>query len=121
MGGPTLRMLLERQGYVAFMLRALLEYVLDRAVAAGTLAETESRRFQVVMPEMSVRDMTMAAEALAQVGKTAVELRRANLIDDETAQRMIASVAVQLNVEMDLHALREKMQEETGARSQETE
>ena len=41
-------------------------------------------------------------------------MRRAELIDAETAQRMIASVAVQLNVEMDLHALREKMAEETG-------
>jgi hypothetical protein len=105
-------MLLERQGYVSFMLRALLEYVLDRAVAAGTLAETESRRFRVVMPELSIQDMARAAEALAQVGKTVVELRQANLIDAETAQQMIASVAVQLNVEMDLHALREKMQQE---------
>ena len=121
MGGPSLRMLLERQGYVAFMLRALLEFVLDQAVAAGTLGETESRRFQVVMPEMSVQDLARAAEALAQVGKTVVELRRAELIDAETAQRMIASVAVQLNVEMDLHALREKMGQESEVRSQESE
>jgi len=121
MGGPSLRMLLERQGYVGFMLRALLEFVLDQAVAAGTLAETESRRFQVQMPEMSVQDMARAAEALAQVGKTVVELRRAELIDAETAQQMIASVAVQLNVEMDLHALREKMAEETGVSHRDTE
>ena len=114
MGGPTLKTLLERQGYVAFMLCALLEFVLDQAVAAGTLEETASRRFQVQMPEMSVQDLAKAAEALAQVGKTAVELRRAGLIDDETAQQMIASVAVQLNVEMDLHALREKMEREAA-------
>jgi hypothetical protein len=105
MGGPSLKMLLERQGYVAFMLRALLDYVLDQAVAAGTLAETESRRFWVQMPELSVQDMAKAAEALERVGTTAVELRRAGLIDDETAQRMIAAVAVQLNVEMDLHGM----------------
>jgi hypothetical protein len=117
MGGPSLRMLLERQGYVAFMVRTLLDYVLDQAVAAGMLADTENRRFHVQMPEMSVQDMAKAAEALSQVGTTAIELRRAGLIDAETAQRMIASVAVQLNVEMDLHGMREKLQEETGARS----
>jgi len=103
MGGPSLKMLLERQGYVAFMLRGLLDYVIDQAVAAGTLAENESRRFWVQMPEMSVQDLAKAAEALERVGTTAMELRRAGLIDSETAQRMIATVAVQLNVEMDLH------------------
>jgi len=118
MGGPSLRMLLERQGMVAAMLRALLRFVLDQAVAAGTLAETESRRFQVLMPEMSVQDLAKAAQALQQVGATAVELRRAGLIDADTAQRMIASIAVQLNVEMDLHALREKLEQESEARSQ---
>jgi hypothetical protein len=65
MGGPSLKMLLERQGYVSFMLRALLEYVLDRAVAAGTLAETESRRFRVLMPELSIQDMARAAAVAA--------------------------------------------------------
>ena len=118
MGGPSLKMLLERQGYVAFMLREVLEFVLDQAVAAGTLAESAGRRFQVEMPEMSVQDMAKAAEALAQVGKTVVELRRAELIDAETAQRMIASVALQLNGERDPHALRETVAEGTGDREQ---
>ena len=112
MGEPTLKTLLERQGYIAFMLRQVLEFVLDQAIVAGTLAETASRRFQVQMPEMSVRDLAKAAQALAQVGATVVELRRAELIDAETAQKLIASTALQLGVEM---------KQETGVRSQESE
>ena len=121
MGEPTLRMLLERQGAVAFMLRQVLEFVLDQAIVAGTLAETASRRFQVQMPEMSVRDLAKAAQALAQVGTTVVELRRAQLIDAETAQQLIASAAIQLNVEMDLHALRQRIEQESEVRSKEPE
>jgi hypothetical protein len=117
MGEPTLKTLLERQGYVAFMLRQLLEFVLDQAVAAGTLAEGADRRFQVQMPEMSVRDLAKAAQALAQVGTTVVELRRAQLIDAETAQKLVASAAIQLGVEMDLHALREKLEQESEPRA----
>ena len=120
MGEPTLRTLLERQGCVAFMLRQVLEFVLDQAIVAGTLAETASRRFQVQMPEMSVRDLAKAAQALAQVGTTVVELRRAQLIDAETAQKLIASAAIQLGVEMDLAALRQRMEQESGVRSQES-
>ena len=77
-----------------------LGFVLDQAIVAGTLAETASRRFQVQMPEMSVRDHAKAAQALSQVSAAVVELRRAQLIDAETAQKLVASAALQLGVEM---------------------
>ena len=122
MGEPTLKTLLERQGYVAFMIRQVIEFVMDQAIAAGTLAETVSRRFQVQMPEMSLRDMVKAAQALSQVGTVVVELRRAQLIDAETAQKLVASHALQLGVEMDLEAMRRKIaSEESEVRSQESE
>ena len=112
MGEPTLKTLLERQGYVAFMIRQVIEFAMDQAIAAGTLAETVSRRFQVQMPEMSLRDMVKAAQALSQVGTVVVELRRAQLIDAETAQKLVASTALQLGVEMDLEAMRRKIESE---------
>ena len=61
------------------------------------------------MPELSVRDLGKAAQALSQVGSTAVELRRAQLIDTETAQELVASVASQFGVEMDLEQVRRRM------------
>jgi proteasome assembly chaperone (PAC2) family protein len=64
-----------------------------------------------------VRDLAKAAQALAQVGTTVVELRRAQLIDAETAQKLVASAAIQLGVEMDLHALREKLEQESEPRA----
>jgi hypothetical protein len=112
MGEPTLRTLLERQGFVAFVIRELMEFVIDQAVAAGTLAETVDRRFTVEMPEMSVRDLAKAAQALAQVGSTVIELRRAGLIDRDTAQQLVARTAIQVGVEMDLTEVRARLEEE---------
>ena len=112
MGEPTLRTLLERQGFVSFMIRELVEFVIDQALAAGTLDEAVNPRFTVEMPEMSLRDLGKAAEALSQVGSTVIELRRAKLIDRETAQHLLARVAVQLGVEMDLNQVRQRLQDE---------
>jgi hypothetical protein len=70
------------------------------------------------MPELSVRDLAKAARALSQVGSAVVELRRAGLIDRETAQQMIASTAVQLGVEMDLEEVRCRMAAEEATDTQ---
>lgn len=109
MGDPTLKTLVERQGFAAFMVRQVIEFVIDQAVAVGTLPETVNRKFHVQMPEMSVRDMGKAAQALSHVGTTVMELRRAQLIDTESAQELVASVALQLGVEMDLEAVRRRL------------
>ncbi len=114
MGDPTLKTLVERQGFTAFMIRQVIEFVIDQAVAAGTLPETINRKFHVQMPELSVRDMGKAALALSQVGTTAMELRRAQLIDTESAQELVASVALQLGVEMDLEEVRRRLAEVGG-------
>ena len=115
MGEPTLRNLLERQGFVSFILREVLEFVIDQAIAAGVLGEEVNRRFTVKMPEMSIRDMGRAALALSQVGSAVVELRKAGLIDRNTAQQMVSSVAVQLGVEMNLEQVRQRLEEEEPA------
>jgi hypothetical protein len=116
MGEPTLRNLLERQGYVSFLLREVLDFVLDQAINAGVLAEDVNRRFTVKMPEMSIRDLGRAALALSQVGAAVVELRKAGLIDCRTAREMVSSVAVQLGVEMNLEQVRQRLEEEAGTR-----
>jgi hypothetical protein len=100
MGDPTLRTLLERQGFVSFMIRELIEFVIDQAVAAGVVPEDADRRFTVEMPEMSMRDLGKAALALSQVSTAAIELERCGLIDRDTAQRLIARTAIQFGVEM---------------------
>ena len=121
MGEPTLKTLLERQGYVGFMLRQVMEFVVDQAIVAGALPETVDRRFQVQMPELSIRDMARAAQSLAQVSKAVVELRKSRLIDAQTAQKLVASAALQLGVEMNLEDVGAKIEAEEEGRSQEME
>ena len=118
MGEPTLMTLLERQGFVSFMIRDLIEFVLDQAVGAGALDERVDRKFYAEMPEMSMRDFSKAALAVSQVGSAVVELRRAGLIDRDAAQRLLAVATVQLGVEMDLVAMQERIEAEASPQEQ---
>jgi hypothetical protein len=112
MGEPTLRTLLERQGLVSFILREIAEYVIDQAIAAGTLDESADRRFTIEMPEMSIRQLGQAAQAVSQVSSAVVQLRNARLIDRQTAQQVIARTIVQLGVEMNLQDMRQRLENE---------
>lgn len=100
MGEPTLKTLIERQGLVAFMVRQAVEFAIDQAIAAGMLAENVDRTFEVKMPQLSVRDMAKAASAVSQVASAVVSLRQADLIDGDTARKLIAAAAIELGVEM---------------------
>jgi hypothetical protein len=100
MGEPTLKNLIERQGLVTFMVRQAVEFAIDQAVSAGALRDDVDRSFDVKMPQLSVRDMTKAASAVAQVASAVVSLRQAELIDHETARQMIAAAVIELGVEL---------------------
>ena len=112
MGEPTLKTLVERQGFVAFMVREVIEFVIDQAIAAGSLAESVDRHFTVEMPEVSVRDLGKAATALSQVSSAVIALRSASLIDQRTAQQLVAATAVQFGVEMKVEGVRQNLQSE---------
>ena len=100
MGEPTLKTLIERQGLVAFMVRQVVEFAIDQAVAAGSLRADVDRAFEVKMPQLSVRDMAKAATAVSQVASAVVSLRQAELITRDTARQLIAAAAIELGVEM---------------------
>lgn len=100
MGTPTFKMLSERQRYVIHLLRAILDYVIDSGMAAGSLAEDANRRYEIVVPDLSVRDTSRLAAALAQVVAALEKAETAGWVRKATAARIFAALATQLGVDV---------------------
>ena len=98
MGTPTFKMLSERQRYVVHILRSLLDYVIDSAVVAGSLPEDGNRRYDLVLPDLSVRDTSRIAAALAQAVAAITTAESAGWVRKQTAARIFAALAGQLGV-----------------------
>jgi len=98
-GEPIIKMLGRRARYVKAMEQAKGEYVLDRKIAAGVLPESVNRKFEVVMPELSVRDLVKASSALAQIAAAVAGLQGAEVMDKRTAARAVAAVLPQIGVD----------------------
>ena len=125
MGAPTFTMLGRRSGYVRRMLLTLVRFAVDMAVAFGTLVaevaelgedgtptgETIAARdvVDVVMPEISERDMETAAGAFGQVAGAAVMANAQGLLSDRGAIEILAAVAAMLGVTVDVVATLEEM------------
>jgi len=98
-GEPIIKMLGRRARYVKAMEQAKGEYVLARKIAAGVLPESVNRKFAVVMPELSVRDLVKASSALAQIAAAVAGLQGAEVMDKRTAARAVAAVLPQIGVD----------------------
>jgi len=125
MGAPTFTMLGRRSGYVRRMLLTLVRFAVDMAVAFGTLVEEVAELGEdgtptgetvavrdvvdVVMPEISERDMETAAGAFGQVAGAAVMANAQGLLSDRGAIEILAAVAAMLGVTVDVVATLEEM------------
>jgi hypothetical protein len=98
-GEPIIKMLSRRARYVKAMEQAKAHYAIDRKIAAGALPESLNRKFQVVMPELSVRDLVKASSALAQIAAAVAGLQGAEVMDKRTAARAVAAVLPQIGMD----------------------
>ncbi len=98
MGLPTFRKFQRRQDYFALLLRAIVDRVLDEAVAAGTLPATVDRSYTVEMPPLAPEDeMGRGADAAATATALATAQDR-GWIGAETARRVFhAAVGAHLD------------------------
>jgi len=113
-GDPTWRMLDYLQGVVEQIFSQMLEFARDQAVVAGAYtpdAETDSI-ITMLMPEMTTRDVTAAAGALAGVASALITAQTQDWITKAEAAAIFAKVAAELDVEIDTARLSD---EESGA------
>jgi hypothetical protein len=100
-GEPTLKMLTSRQRLARYRIATLCNYAIDQRIAAGVLPERVNRKFTVVTPELSVRDLAKAATALQSAAAGLVSFQSAAVVDQGTMARVLAAMTAQIGVDVD--------------------
>lgn len=105
MAEPTFKLLSMRQRFVQYMIEAVCIYqVRQRSLVKGgnfDLEDNPDMRPQVSFPEMTARDTTKYAAALAQAVAAGVNAIDRGLLSEETALQVIGALAGRLGVEID--------------------
>jgi hypothetical protein len=104
MGWPTYKSLESRQRYFKYMLTSILNYVVDSAMAAGTISPDCDREFQVSTPDLAIRDTQAIAAAVQPVAQAVSLAIQEQLMTKETGVAVLDSVFTQLGVEVDAQA-----------------
>ncbi|MEN8134320.1 MAG: hypothetical protein ABFS18_02120 [Thermodesulfobacteriota bacterium] len=117
MGAPTFKDLGSRQRYVKYMLEYVLQFVLDQAVLAGTLKETDGKRLKatVNMPEMNDNDLEKTVSGLLTLSQGLAVAQVSGWISEEGAAKVFLAVAGQVGVDLDVAAEIQKAAAETDA------
>jgi len=107
MGEPTFKAFSMRQRFLKHMLESVGRYVIrQKLIAEAGEPDWWDERLacEAVFPEMTARDTTKYAAALAQVVAAVNMAIEAGRMSDETGVALIASVAGRLGVEIDPEA-----------------
>jgi hypothetical protein len=104
MGEPTFKAFSMRQRFVKHMLESVGRYVIRQKLIAEVGEPDwwdERLACDAVFPEMTARDTTKYAAALAQVVQAVSMAINAGLMGEETGVALVAAVAGRLGVEID--------------------
>lgn len=104
MGEPTFKAFSMRQRFLKHMLESVGRYVIrQKLIAEGGEPDWWDERLacDAVFPEMTARDTTKYAAALAQVVQAVSMAINAGLMGEETGVALVAAVAGRLGVEID--------------------
>jgi len=100
MGIPVTRSLKSRQEEIRWMIRELIEFVIDRAIAAGTLSAGVDRTFDVMMSTISVVDADKVCGALQKLTATLGDASAQGWIDDAKAGEVYRFLLQQIGVDL---------------------
>jgi hypothetical protein len=100
MGEPTIKRLKVRQRLHKYHLEFMFNFVIDKAIEAGTLNSQVDRTFTVIMPELVAKDTGTAAKTLFDtVNATSLAMLNATL-SRETSVSMVANAATRMGEEI---------------------
>ena len=117
---PAFKRLTNRQRYVRHMILEMLTFVLDQAEMRSLIPRREGLRpapwpIAVQMPELRAKDLKGAGETLESVARAMVALHEAHALDETTMQEVAAMLIGQLGIDVDLEAMRHRIEEERAA------
>lgn len=119
MGDPAYKRLGAAQKYFLFLLEQLVTFALDQAEIAGVLPKRPevagSRRpepwaFSVNAPELRSKDLQAMGQTIQAVTQAIEIALTGEIIDLEVAQEVVASLMGQLGVEINLDAMRARLE-----------
>ena len=107
MSEPTLKMLSQRQQRIKYILEYVGQFVVLSALRVRGEMGVPHDGFEVeaVFPEMSPKDTSKFAAALAQVTAAVIQMIDAGLMSDETGVTIIGTIVGRLGVELDPETL----------------
>jgi len=124
-GDPTWRSLEDDQAIVKGMLLRMCQFARDQAEIAGRWkpadAKEESRVIDIQMPEMTAKDVSRFAVALAQFAAALLAAEDSGWIRHETAATVWAKLMGEIGVEVDPAAELEAIQKEQTGEALEAE
>lgn len=124
---PTFKYLTARQRYCRYVIEHLITLVLDQAELHGALpkraSEPGTRRptpwaFEAQFPELRPKDLNSLSSTFNQTMDAIVKARSELLIDEETAQEVVAMSVGLLGVEVDIEAMRKRLEKEQKERDE---
>lgn len=101
MGVPTLKRLKSRQRYFKYMIGFIFRFVIDQAIGHGTLPKTVNKNFSIDFPELVIKDILLAADAMNKIILATTMALNNRVISDDTAAKWISTASDLLGVEID--------------------
>ena len=113
MSTPVFKHLKQRQLYLKNILTNILDYVIDCAIIAGRLKPDVNRKFNVIFPALSPKDLMALSTTITGVANALVIAKDAKLITQEEASTHLRVVLNLLGGDMVLNP--EELPEDTPA------
>jgi len=98
---PTEKMLITRQKYFKAMIEYVFNFVIDQAIIHKRLPANVNRKFEIVFPEISLRDVERLSRALKNVTLSLEHLQQNGLVTNREAKKIIRNLLSQMGLELE--------------------
>ena len=111
MGTPTFKTLSSKQRHFKYILESIFDYQIEMGLKSRFLRISEEKAYdyEVIVPELSVRDVGKYATVIGQVSSSLAVAQDRKWIDRETARQIYGVVINYLGVEIDMEGMKEKV------------
>lgn len=93
MGEPVIKHFTSRQKFVRTMLTDILDFVLDQAILAGRLPAEIDREYDLIFPEISIKDLAKYGTVLVQTAQALLIAQEQGWVTPADASLLFCEVA----------------------------
>jgi len=83
------------------MIEYVFNFVIDQAILHKRLPRNVNRKFEIIFPEISLRDIERLSRAFKNITLSIEHLKQNNLISDEEAKKIIRNLLSQMGVDLE--------------------